>query len=854
MNPDREARLVALVAEALARRESGAPLDLHGLCAGHPELRAEVAAALGLAPALPDLGSDARHDDPLRGRVLGGRYQLEHRLGAGAMGVVYRARDRELGRAVAVKLVQGGAWTPQAQARFRREAELLAQLHDPGIVLVHDRGDEPDGLAWLVMELLAGHSLAGVLQSVAEGGRERALASARATLGEAAVPEASWVRLVARWGHGAARALAAAHALGIAHRDVKPSNLFVRADGAIVLLDFGIAKSSGDAALTTERGVLGTPWYLAPEVAAGGAGGADDMARADVYGLGATLYHLLALRPPYQGDGTAVLAALQRRDPVPLARLAPLPRDLVAIVGKAMERAPRQRYAGADALARDLAAFLAHEPVRARPIGPLGRVWRRARLRPAASAALLLGIALVLALGSAIPAWARDRDARARDDKAGRMARLPALTALEGRPEDRAEADRRERPELLAEVAAILALDPEDVPVRLLHAALLWDDGRRAEAAAELRHIADTRGSAFFAALAQRHAGPAALPALDGLPAPVDDAERYALGFHLLRRRSEADAAAAEQALVAAERSYAPARDLLLLARLAVANATRDRAAAAQRFAAVEQAALRLEGEYGRPTARTRHAIGAALLGQRRYAEAIPALEESLRLRGDRHNVLHNLGLACYRTGRFAEAERHLRRALELKPRLWNSLHTLAQLARDRGEYAAARALAARIPESGPEGEAWKRALLLADVDRAEALARLAHGEPAAARELAQRARAGLATARGSGARGASLDATDELLAAVERGAAPEAFARSAAALLGDPANPVQLWNLSQLVPESGLDARGTDVLRELLHRLAVALAPSLTDQDRARGATPPESPPPSPASAPARR
>ena len=241
------------------------------------------------------MNGDARQRG-LEGRVLGGLYRLGRVLGEGGMGIVYEATHEGLRRPVAVKVLTGSGITADAVARFQREAQAAARLGHPNIVQVTDfrspSGDEP---AFLVMEHLRGRPLEDAF-------RDGPLSAAR----------------VARIGLQTAGALAAAHAAGIIHRDIKPSNLFLTemvGVGEIVkVLDFGIAKVDGAVGLTNTGAVLGTPLYMAPEQAFG----KPIDGRADVWSLGATLYHALTGRPPIQA--TAILELYHH-----LSAAAPLP-------------------------------------------------------------------------------------------------------------------------------------------------------------------------------------------------------------------------------------------------------------------------------------------------------------------------------------------------------------------------------------------------------------------------------------------------------------------------------------------------------------------------------------------------
>ena len=218
-------------------------------------------------------------------RVIAGRYSLDAQIGRGGMGVVWRGEDRMLGREVALKKVgmMPGGSEPDL-VRAEREAQLAARLNHPHIVAIFDLVAEGDA-HWLVMEYVQGRTLG---QRVAEEGPLD--------------PEEARVVLAQ-----AADALAAAHNAGILHRDVKPSNILIRHDGSVKLTDFGIARATADATLTQTGLVTGSPAYLAPEVASGGRASS----ASDVWALGATLYHALEGRPPYDMGGNVMAGMYQ---------------------------------------------------------------------------------------------------------------------------------------------------------------------------------------------------------------------------------------------------------------------------------------------------------------------------------------------------------------------------------------------------------------------------------------------------------------------------------------------------------------------------------------------------------------
>ena len=816
-DPHDQERLIAYVRQALDRLDAGETVDPVALCREHPHLARPLAEVLGLAAELPELQQGALREDPLAGLVLAERYRLDTCLGRGAMGVVYRADDRELGRTVAIKILDARLFhDPQAEQRFQREAEALATLSHPHVVAVFDRGRTPEGIHYLVMELLSGRTLAALLE---DGDPAAAVAAAGIT-----AHEAHWPRQAAAWARGLALGLAAAHERGLVHRDVKPSNVFVTTFGRPVLLDFGIAARRSDQRLTATQTTLGTPWYMAPEqVRAGGLAAAAPT--LDVYGLGALLYHVVAGRPPYEGDAAAVPAALPNEEPTPPAEVRPaVPRGLRASVGRCLEREPARRYGTAEALAQDLDAFLRHEPVAARPIGPVARRlrrWRRAPARPIAVAAVVL---LLVVAAIAWPILRHQQAVRQQAAKDELYATLPSVLAIEGWPDERVLAELHDEHHAAIDLLdRILALDPDDLPVRLWRACLALDLGDRAGAARDLQRIAAHGGSDYLRALAARYLSldPAQVGALavdtDGLPEPRSAEDCYVAGFHELRARHRRGFAARADALLErAAKSYLPARDLRLLS---LAEGARDADAQQQLY----DEAVALEAIYGRPTARTQAMRGLALLLQKRYAECVEPFERSLQLRPERHGPHQNLGIALLRLGRLDAAERHLREALRLRPFAWNTRFTLAQLHRDRREFAAAYELAEALPDTGDRGEAWMQPDLVGSIALAEAMAHLVD-DPDRSVATAQRAARCYDAALRARDREATRQkrAIAEAVASRRLGAAVPPFAAS---LLAAPGDPYQLANFAFLLPQAGLDAEQTAWVAAVLRRLAAERA-----------------------------
>jgi eukaryotic-like serine/threonine-protein kinase len=298
--------------------------------------------------------------------VARGRYRLERPLGHGGMASVYLARDSELDRPVAVKLLaENAAGDDGLRERFVREARLAARLSHPNVVSVFDAGED-DGRPYIVMEHVEGETLADLL----------------ARRGRLPPEEARVLALQA------ARGLAHAHAGGLVHRDIKPQNLLLREDGTLKIADFGIARAAEGTALTLAGTVLGTAAYLAPEQALG-----EEVSPAsDVYSLGAVLYELLTGRPPLEVESLDDLA--KRKTIPPVREVAPdVPRDLEDVVMRSLARNPAYRPAD---LERELAPQGA-EPPTERLEAPRESS-RRLLWLVAAGTAVLAGILLAVTL------------------------------------------------------------------------------------------------------------------------------------------------------------------------------------------------------------------------------------------------------------------------------------------------------------------------------------------------------------------------------------------------------------------------------------------------------------------------
>jgi serine/threonine protein kinase len=363
---------------------------------------------------------------PLPGHQLG-PYRLERMIGRGGMGAVWEAVDTRLGRRVAMKVMLAGANAkPDELERFRREAANAGKLRHPNIVPVHDLGHD-QGAEYLVMDLVEGETLAEALRSARLSYRQKAALLERTT-----------------------RAVAYAHEQGVVHRDLKPSNILLEhrpggstasigtqrlagageADcGEPLVTDFGLAKDMAqDSSLSRTGQTMGTPAYMPPEQAEGRV--ADTGPRSDVYSLGAILYEMLTGRPPFVGDNAVqVMRAVSLEDPVPPRRIAhDVPRDLETVCLRCLQKRPERRYATAADLADDLAAWLAGEPIRARPPSRLERFARRVRRNPLASV-LSAALAAVVVIGSAAYGRSLERTAAATNAAEVEQARREALEA-----------------------------------------------------------------------------------------------------------------------------------------------------------------------------------------------------------------------------------------------------------------------------------------------------------------------------------------------------------------------------------------------------------------------------------------
>jgi WD40 repeat protein len=434
----------------------------------------------------------AAADAPPTGPVAAGRtfgdFVIEEELGRGGMGVVYLARQQSLQRRVALKVMAGGLTLSKRHVeRFRREATAAAQVKHPAIVPVHALV-EVDGTFALVMDFVAGRNLGDILDDLRLRNAGET-APIEGTLGLA--PDKGYVGECALFAAELASGLAAAHKAGVLHRDLKPRNLMLDDRRQVRLLDFGLAKSVDDGSISISGEIAGTPHYMSPEQTLAKRVAVDQ--RSDVWALGVILYELLTLRRPFDGRNLQqVVYEICFQEPTPVhARNPKVPRDLVTVCMKALEKDPTRRYASAGEFEADLRRFLNWEPVLARPATAWSRAakWTR-RHRTEAAIAAVAAVAGLLALGAGV-VRGRQADAilaqAAAAERGGRYGDAYRLTgaalelrndeATRARMERYAEADRRVEAEagaLALRSASLVEHDRE----RAIKLALQADDLR----------------------------------------------------------------------------------------------------------------------------------------------------------------------------------------------------------------------------------------------------------------------------------------------------------------------------------------------------------------------------------------
>jgi serine/threonine protein kinase/WD40 repeat protein/predicted Zn-dependent protease len=385
-----------------------------------------------------------------------GGYRILREIGRGGMGVVYEAEQVALGRHVALKVLPlHAARDGSGLERFRLEARAAARLHHTNIVPVYEVGQDGDAY-YYAMQFIPGQPLDQVLEELGKlrlaGGAaaaRRADPSAARTLlagvplasappaPDAAAPASTGTRRVTyyasvtRVGVQVAQALDYAHREGVIHRDVKPSNLLLDADGRVWVTDFGLAKTDGTA-LTRTGDIVGTVRYMAPERFNGWSD-----PRSDVYSLGVTLYEMLALRPAFDAsEHMRLMQQVVHEEPPPLRRIDPhVPRDLETVIARAIDKEPSRRYQTAGEFADDMQRFLEDRPVLARRAGVGERAWRWSKRNPALAGAValtfvaLLAATVVSVLFAAAQARSADEQKRLGEERQEALDRSQRLAA-----------------------------------------------------------------------------------------------------------------------------------------------------------------------------------------------------------------------------------------------------------------------------------------------------------------------------------------------------------------------------------------------------------------------------------------
>ncbi len=696
---------------------------LDDLCVANPDLAPTLRARFD---ALQSLGllDEAEDDVTMPERI--GEFAIRERIGAGGMGVVFRAYQESLGRDVALKVLRPElALFGIARQRFDREAAVVAKLEHPNIVPVFEVG-QADGVAYLAMAYVDGCSLATLMKSIhGRVGSVRAMDLVTACA--AAVPnldrdafavrlggmEADWNITVAMLLAYVADALQHAHERGVVHRDVKPSNVMVRADGRPMLLDFGLARYEGGATLTRSGAMLGSVPYTAPEQLEGKAVDA----RSDVFSFGAMLYEMLTGQSAFDASSPEVaIHEIMTKDPPDLHRLG----GLGGIVARCLEKDPARRYATAGEVAADLRAFVSSSPLaapRQTAVRRFGRFVRREPLRAA-----VYGMCLTLLLGAVgfggYVYGQADEVAAGREklDADRREAMLAeAFTTLvrvdHVRAEQRFRAVLSEWPAdpiALAGLAMSCGEDARDVsdPAARAFVASLWSSlgGERGDATGRARGLANAREAIVRSDRARLlfHVGlanaahtvgdeSAARLAAEALEQhwPDSAVAAYWSGFALLDLDTQLAISHLRRA-ISLDDSLAWAHGALGVARL------RNR----DGRGAIESLERSIEIDDADP--RTHVDLGIAYLYSDEPARSVPILQRATELAPRFPGAFYNLGVALMNSDGGAALEAFAK-AVELEPKYHEAWNNIGSLRYRLGEFDAAIEAFERVVELQPD-------------------------------------------------------------------------------------------------------------------------------------------------------
>ncbi|NIM01721.1 MAG: protein kinase [Acidobacteria bacterium] len=594
---------------------------------------------------LTETVAEVTRPDGYAGPAQIAHFRVIRKLGAGGMGTVLEAEDEKMNRRVALKVMaRHQALSDKAEKRFEQEAWIAGRLDHPNLVKVYERGGWEE-LSYFSMELVHGGSLADVIRNLKERGRDDRF---DVTFGTGEYVLWAMKRMIE-----AARGLQYAHEKGVVHRDIKPMNLLLTERSELVkIADFGLAIEEEVTRLTSAGEVLGTLIYMAPEQLMGKQ---DIDARADIYALGVTLFEMLTLDFPYTGKTrqmyvNAVLSGEARRPSKLNERVG---RDLEVVIGKAIEREPRDRYATIAEMADDLEAVLQHRPIKARPSKTAERVVKWARRQPfraALVALLLVGGPLLAVLGN-------------RAVELRRLSREQSIERFEVEVRRLWQQDRLG--EVLAPVSEILRLDPDNLSA--LHT--------RSEARATLGSQTDDPVEK------QRLCDAAVTDAERIVELEPDAAWAYRVKAWVLDKVGRGDEAAEATRLAESLRPEEPtANDLFFEGKFALTAGNYQEAV--DLFS--ESLALRPS----RPVLLSARASAHEELGN--LADAIQDHRVVLALNPEDFESMANLGRLLIESGAIEEGERYIDRALELAPGESSIHENLSNLAMIRGREATA--------------------------------------------------------------------------------------------------------------------------------------------------------------------